>query len=227
MRRTILVPLDGSHGGETVLAEAAGLARARHAGLRLLYVAPRPRVLAADGEIVRYADQEAGRLTQDALAYLVTAASTLGDLEVETVVRFGDPAQQILEAARMPDVAMIAMATHRRSGLARLVHGSVAARVDQESPLPLILVDHGDAERPVVRLRRFWCAEHRREVEVEFEMRGLPGFRSPVAVRSCSAFEPGAAIDCSRRCLDPSFRLQWEPVAPGAGPLRPPSLGEG
>jgi hypothetical protein len=62
-----------------------------------------------------------------------------------------------------------------------------------------------------IRKRRFWCVQSRREVEVEFEERGLPGFRRAVAVRSCSVFDPPAAVRCRRRCLDADFRPQWEP----------------
>ena len=63
----------------------------------------------------------------------------------------------------------------------------------------------------MVRRRHFWCALSEREVEVEFEEHGFPGFRS-AAVRSCSAFEPAAAVVCDRRCEDPVYRRQWEPV---------------
>lgn len=62
-----------------------------------------------------------------------------------------------------------------------------------------------------LRRRRFWCAVSRREVEVEFEERGFPGFRGAVAVKSCSAFDPPVAVSCQRRCLDATFRRQWEP----------------
>ncbi len=64
------------------------------------------------------------------------------------------------------------------------------------------------------RRRRFWCIESRREVEVEFEERGFPGFRRPVAVKSCSIFEPPAVIGCRRRCLDAEFRRRWPPALP-------------
>jgi len=63
-----------------------------------------------------------------------------------------------------------------------------------------------------IRRRRFWCAQSGREVEVELEERGLPGFRRAVAVRSCSVFDPPAAIGCRRRCLDADFRRPWEPA---------------
>ena len=76
------------------------------------------------------------------------------------------------------------------------------------SILLLILFDR------VRRRRRFWCCEAEREVEVEFEETGLPGFRHPVAVRSCSEFDPVTNVACRRRCLDSNVRVRL--------PMRPP-----
>jgi hypothetical protein len=60
------------------------------------------------------------------------------------------------------------------------------------------------------RMRRFWCPLMRREVEVEFEQRGLPLARR-LFVQRCSVFEPGAAVACGRRCVDGEFRRQrWD-----------------
>ena len=64
------------------------------------------------------------------------------------------------------------------------------------------------------RRRRFWCAEQRREVEVEFEEVGLPGLGWSAAVRSCPVFDPPTAIACRRRCLDARFRRQWDSPLP-------------
>lgn len=66
----------------------------------------------------------------------------------------------------------------------------------------------------VRRQRRFWCSQADREVEVEFEETGLPGFRYPVAVRSCSEFDPLTSVACNRRCLDSNVRVRL--------PMRPP-----
>jgi hypothetical protein len=61
--------------------------------------------------------------------------------------------------------------------------------------------------RLIVRCRRhFWCATAGARAEVEFEERGLPGFRTATAVLSCSCFDPPEAVACERRCLDPTFR---------------------
>jgi hypothetical protein len=69
-------------------------------------------------------------------------------------------------------------------------------------PFCLVLL-HG-AERA-----RFWCPERRRDVEVDFEVRGLLGVRRAVGVKCCSAFDPPTAVDCDRRCLDPDLRRAW------------------
>ena len=61
------------------------------------------------------------------------------------------------------------------------------------------------------RRRRFWCAESARDVDVEFEARGLPGFREEV-VKRCSNFDPETAVVCRRSCLDPAQQYQWPPA---------------
>ena len=65
-----------------------------------------------------------------------------------------------------------------------------------------------------LRRRRLWCALVEREVEVEFEERGLPGLRWQYAVQTCTAFDPPAHVECRRRCLDVAFRRQYPPALP-------------
>ena len=65
-----------------------------------------------------------------------------------------------------------------------------------------------------MRRRRFWCAQSRRDVEVEFDLGGIPGFRRPAAVRRCSVFDPSTALRCRRLCLDSSYRRRWASSAP-------------
>jgi hypothetical protein len=65
----------------------------------------------------------------------------------------------------------------------------------------------------VVRRRVFWCAQAQRDVEVNIEERGLPGFRRRAAVVSCSAFESPTEVQCRRSCLDQSIRVKL-PMTP-------------
>ncbi len=61
------------------------------------------------------------------------------------------------------------------------------------------------------RRRRFWCRDAHREVEVEFEEHGLPGFGKAI-VLSCSVFDPPTAVSCHRDCVDPDKRLLVPPA---------------
>jgi len=54
-------------------------------------------------------------------------------------VATGDPVEKILERAKELDVDLIALATHARSGLERLIAGSVAEGVVQKSPVSVLL----------------------------------------------------------------------------------------
>lgn len=67
---------------------------------------------------------------------------------------------------------------------------------------------------PAVRRRHFWCTRAQGEVEVEFEERGLIGFRRPVAVRSCSVFDPPTQVDCRRSCLAVGVRVRLPMTLP-------------
>ncbi|MCB0130988.1 MAG: universal stress protein [Caldilineaceae bacterium] len=59
---------------------------------------------------------------------------------VTSEVQFGDPAQRIIEYANDADVQLVAMATHGRTGLGRLVLGSVAERVLRGVTVPVLLM---------------------------------------------------------------------------------------
>jgi nucleotide-binding universal stress UspA family protein len=61
-------------------------------------------------------------------------------LSVETRLRIGDPATEIVRAAEEVGADAIAMSTHGRTGLDHLVHGSVAEGVLRTSHLPVLIV---------------------------------------------------------------------------------------
>jgi nucleotide-binding universal stress UspA family protein len=75
--------------------------------------------------------QELERQVKRSAEHGVTAFSEVG---------FGDPAEEILIAASLPETAAIVIATHGRGGLKRLMLGSVADRVMRESACPVLIV---------------------------------------------------------------------------------------
>jgi len=127
----LLVPLDGTAESAVALPIARAMARATGATFTLL------RVVAANE------DERARSAAQNDLDG-VASELTAGGLMAKTVVRTGDPAQEIVEQARADAADLIVMRTHGRAGLARAFLGSVAERVLTLSPVPLVLVRPGD-----------------------------------------------------------------------------------
>lgn len=142
MYERILVALDGSELSERVLPHVEALAEKFGSTLVLIRVnAPSSSPSAAasppqDPALVHRLEQQA------AASHLARVADELGakGFTVEVEMPVGRPARQITDYARTPGVDLIAMTTHSRSGLGRLVLGSVAAEVLQHAPCPVLLV---------------------------------------------------------------------------------------
>jgi len=141
MAKRILVPLDHTPSGEAVLPLVADLARSAGSTVRLLYVDPVPgNVVSASGRVIAYADQEMARLEAEGLTYLDAIAALLQGIPVERVVRFGDPAQEILIEAEAFGADVIALATSIRSPLRWTLSRSSAARIFRKSKVPVLLL---------------------------------------------------------------------------------------
>jgi nucleotide-binding universal stress UspA family protein len=119
----ILVPLDGSPTAETVLPAILPLVARRPATLTLL------RVIDRVDEI------------EDARGYLARIRKDLERDGVEAVPRleFGRPADEILHLGDPKKYSLVAMTTHGRTGLRRVLMGSVAEEVLRHSQVPLLL----------------------------------------------------------------------------------------
>jgi nucleotide-binding universal stress UspA family protein len=86
--------------------------------------------------------------TADALEYLAPLADDLRTrgIRVRTEVRRGEPVDEIVDCAREADADLIAMTTHGRSGLGRLLFGSVAEAVLRQAEIPVFLMRMTEAQ---------------------------------------------------------------------------------
>jgi nucleotide-binding universal stress UspA family protein len=136
---TILVPLDGSTLAEAVLGQLDRLGAPGRMRVVLLRVVHRTHAVRGDEAAAYYTVAE---LRASARSYLERMARRLArqGIEAEVVIRAGDAAQEILGAARDQGAQLIAMGTHGRTGLSRVVLGSVAQAVVRRSPVPVMLV---------------------------------------------------------------------------------------
>jgi nucleotide-binding universal stress UspA family protein len=141
MPKTILVPLDGSALAERALPEAEALARQTGAALLLVRILPLPTALTASAGAAGEAAPEARAFLDRHAGHLVARG-----LVTDTRVIYGDPAEAILQEAASRDAATIVMATHGRTGLGRLVFGSVAEAVLRRATAPLLLVRAWDED---------------------------------------------------------------------------------
>jgi len=109
--------------------------------VRLLRVLPVPeRVVGPYGRPIAYVDQEMQRLTAQGLEELVCPAAELEGVPVERVVRFGEPATEILLEAEAFDADLIAVTTSTRSRLVSALAPGVGERVLREAPVPVLLL---------------------------------------------------------------------------------------
>jgi nucleotide-binding universal stress UspA family protein len=140
MAKRILVPIERSDAARSVLPLVADMARSNGATVRLLHVAPLPTERIADnGRVVAYASQEMERIELARRDCLKIAEAELEGVPVESVIRFGDPAREILVEAEAFGADLIAMTAGRRRWLPHLLRG-VAGKLVRRSDVPVMLV---------------------------------------------------------------------------------------
>lgn len=143
-RPRLLVPLDGSAFAETAIAPAAELARAFDWTVTLLRVVTTTTPVVVDAELQRpfLPENLLQQARSDAELYLASVASSLRreGLRVQPCLRVGEAAEAILDECYASGASLVVMATHGRTGLGRLLYGSVAAEVLHRGTLPLLLV---------------------------------------------------------------------------------------
>lgn len=134
--KTILVPLDGSVLAEAALMPAANLARQTGAKLVLLRAAAARRLPMLDPV---HAQVEVMREAQEYLGAVRARVLAAGVVDVESSVWYGSALEAIVEGARYRHADLIVMSSHGRSGLNRLVLGSVAESVLRCTRVPILL----------------------------------------------------------------------------------------
>ncbi len=141
--QTIMVPLDGSQLAETAIPMAVTLSRVTGAEIILLRVLEEMRpIYDAECREVIWVDPANPRLellAPEILKPTVTRLAQRG-LSVRAVIRLGDPRTEIIEEATRHPAPVIVMASHGRGGLTRVLLGSVATRVLQAAPCPVLIV---------------------------------------------------------------------------------------
>lgn len=138
MSKRILVPVDGSERAH----QASEFARREFpdATLVLLHVInPAEAGYSAQASIPSFSEEwyEQEKRRAESLFDEIEREAADSDVTVERVVEVGKPIRVIVEYAREADVDQIVMGSHGRSGVSRILLGSVAEAVVRRSPVPV------------------------------------------------------------------------------------------
>lgn len=146
----LLVAMDGQNEHETGLEVVAGLAQKVGAELHLLTVIETLGTLggkeAAMGRLLPGATKAMLDIAEEsAYDHLQSHAEAwaLEGVRVTTEVRRGDPAAQIVEAAKGSGDDLIVLGTHGKAGFGAFWAGSVAPRVLSMTQIPMLLIPVG------------------------------------------------------------------------------------
>jgi nucleotide-binding universal stress UspA family protein len=137
--RRVLIALDSSAIAAHALEVGLGLAQALGAEVALVYVVdPKLAVAPEAGVPAATLMAEAKREGQGLLA--AAAARAAGPSPPWQFLREGQPAKEVIAAAREWGADLILLGTHGRSGVVRAVLGSTAEAVLRHAPCPVVVV---------------------------------------------------------------------------------------
>jgi nucleotide-binding universal stress UspA family protein len=139
--KTILYPNDFSKPSEAGLRVATAMARDTGAKLLIAHVSEPPAAYGG-GEMYYGVPEPSSETLQRMLAEV---APTDTQVSCEHRLLTGDPATEIVRLAKEEDVDLIVMATHGRTGLRRMLMGSVAEAVVRHAECPVLTLKEPQA----------------------------------------------------------------------------------
>jgi nucleotide-binding universal stress UspA family protein len=144
--KRILVPIDFSDCAKKALQYAIPLAKEHAAAITTLHVVPTYYAVGEYGGI-DYAslEVEMSASGQKQLAKLAVE-EVRGEVPVDTLVRSGSPANEIIDVAKQLPADIIVISTHGHTGLKHVFLGSVAEHVVRRAPCPVLVVREHEHE---------------------------------------------------------------------------------
>jgi len=147
MYQRIMVPVDGSETSRKALQEAIKLAQLFHARLKLVHVVENARVFDAEGMVDYAALREVATKGGELILSRAKEMAEQAGVAAETALleSGGDRNENVIVSdARQWLAELIVIGTHGRSGISRLLFGSVAEGVVRGATMPVLLIrgDH-------------------------------------------------------------------------------------
>jgi nucleotide-binding universal stress UspA family protein len=142
MYKRILIATDGSDRSKKAAEEGVELAKALGAQVVALnvvnevVVASAVRQLGSDRKDVESKLKTAGQKAVDEIKKMGDAAG----VKVDTVIRIGAPANDVIDVAGAEKADLIVMGSHGESGASKLLIGSVVQKVLYWATIPVLVV---------------------------------------------------------------------------------------
>jgi len=133
--KNIAVALENSDRDAEIISAAITMAKKYHSRLTLIHVADAP------GTIV-YGDKSSSLHSRQDEAYLEDLAREIEekDLPVETLLLFGDPANELIQTINENDFDLLIVGAHGHRGVGDWVHGATIDKVRHEITIPVLIV---------------------------------------------------------------------------------------
>jgi len=144
--KRILVPTDFSNYADNALRQAVDIAKQYHAKIFLLHViGDHIRQCIEDyclsDAVVKEIEQDSMMASIDNLKKEINRLSDdSSDVEISGYVKRGVPSEEVLQEQEEKDIDLIVMASHGRTGISRILIGSVAEKVMRGAKCPVMLV---------------------------------------------------------------------------------------
>ena len=137
--KAIVVGTDGSAGAEATVQKVIDIARGSGATVHVVCAYPGRSTLERIGLTAKTDPVNMRGVAADVVARDVRRFEE-ADLEVQSYVREGDPADTLISVAEESDADLIAVGARGRSGLRRFALGSVSAKLSHHAPTSLLIV---------------------------------------------------------------------------------------
>lgn len=146
----VLVPIDASDAAKRAARRGIGLAKAYEADLHFLSVVDTRAFSESLADLDELVRSQARVLEKEAETTLTAVEELAADAGIAAItdIRRGRPPDTILEYGADHEIDLIAMGTHGRSGLDRLLLGSVTERVLRSAESPVLSVSPDDRRPP-------------------------------------------------------------------------------
>ena len=134
----VLIATDFSHYSNQAINFGLDLAYGYHAKASIVFVVPGDEFMVAGAEAYAVAKEAAHRDLLELKHDLRKRFAYIEGKDYQLFLLEGDVAQAILDFARQNKSDLIVVGTHGRSGLGKMLMGSVAERVFRHSPVPVL-----------------------------------------------------------------------------------------